>query len=90
MLIILFYARNKDFFKFKIAINYLSSPIFVLFIYLYKKIFFFFFVFLVYNDVYFEHTERYKKDNNQITQNTLYSKTITDELDFLKKTVVIQ
>ena len=68
----------------------MSSKILVLFIYLYKKIFLFFFVFLVYNDVYFEHTERYKKDNNQITQNTLYSKTITDELDFLKKTVVIQ
>ena len=68
----------------------MSSPIFVLFIYLYKKIFLFFFVFLVYNDVYLEHAERYEKDNNQIAQNTLYSKTITDELDFLKKAVVIQ
>ena len=35
-----------------------------------------------------EHTQRYKKDDNQRTPKLYF--TIIDELDFLKKTVIIQ
>ena len=47
MLIILFYFQNETFFLYKIAINYLLSPLFMLFLYLFK-IFFFYFTFCVF------------------------------------------
>ena len=58
------------------------------FIHPYKTNFFLiFFVFLLYNDVYFEYTQGYKKDDSKKAKK-LYLKTIIDELDLLKKTVI--
>ena len=54
----------------------------MLLIHLYKTNFFL--VFLLYNDVYFEYTQRYKKWQPKNLK-TSYSKTITDELDLLKE-----
>ena len=86
------YFNNIDFVVkvglcfYKITIKYLLFPFFYA-IYSYKAIHFFpFFVFLLYSDVYFEHTQQYKKDGNQ---KALF-KIIIGELDFLKKTVVVQ
>ena len=59
----------------------------MLFIHSYK---FIFYVFLLYNNVYFEYSQRYKQDDNQRTRNIFIRKLIIDELDFLKKTVIIQ
>ena len=61
----------------------------MLFTHSYQAIFFFF-VFLLLNNVYFEHPQHYKKDDNKRTQKTLYMKIFVDELDFLMKTVIIQ
>ena len=55
----------------------------MLLIHLYKTNFFL--VFLLYNDVYFEYTQRYKKWQSKNLK-TSYSKTIIDELDLLKET----
>ena len=59
----------------------------MLFIHSFK---FIFYVFLLYNNVYFDETQRYKQDDNQRTRNIYIRKLIIDELDFLKKTVIIQ
>ena len=85
-----------DRFKFRLIISFLLSKIriclhkiisiFMLFIHPHKAIVF---VFLLYNDVYFEHSQRYKKDSKRyIKAQELYiSKTIMDEWDLLKKTI---
>ena len=39
-----------------------------------KEQFFSFFVFLLYHDVYFKYTQRYKNDDNQRTQNFILEK----------------
>ena len=46
-----------------------------------------FFVFLIFDDVYIEYTKHNKKGHNS---KNLYSKTILDELDLMRKTVIIQ
>ena len=57
MLIILFLLSKIKRYLYKIAINYLLFPFSMLFI-------FDSFVLLIYNEVYFEHTQSYKKDEN--------------------------
>ena len=52
--------------------------------------FFWFLVLLLYNDAYFEHAERYEKDDYQRPQIIQYLKTVIDDFDFLKKAVIIQ
>ena len=49
---------------------------------------FFFFVFLIYNDVQFKCTQRCKNNDDQRTQR-LYMRTIIHELNLLKKIVII-
>ena len=61
----------------------------MLFIHQHKTEFFSFFVFLIYNDVYFENTQCYKKDCNQKTQRLHLQKTIIGKLALLKEPVII-
>ena len=83
MLIILFLLSQIRPYLYKIAINYLLSPFsYAIYSFIYD-LFFWLFVFPLYNDVYFEHTENYKKDANQRTH-ILYIR-----IGFPKKTVNI-
>ena len=86
MLIILFSLSKQDVFLHKIDINYLLSPILCYFFYLYKIIIFTFCAFL-YIMMYILNIGRVIK---KISIKTLSLETIIKELDFLRKTVVIQ
>ena len=62
----LFLVTKIRLFSYNINTYYLRVS--VLFIFPYKTSFFSFTVFLLYNDVYFEYTQRYKKDKSKRTQ----------------------
>ena len=57
----IFYSQNKAF-LYKIVINYLLLPFFMLFIHVYKILFFNFFCFPVYDDIYPKYCQSNKKD----------------------------
>ena len=61
-----FLVTKVRLFSYNITTYYLRVS--VLFIFPYKTSFFSFTVFLLYNDVYFEYTQRYKKDKSKRTQ----------------------
>ena len=68
MLIMLFLLSKIRLCLYKIAINYLLFPFFfAIYSFIYGQ-FFAFFVFLIHNNVYFEYTQRHKKDDNQRPQ----------------------
>ena len=62
----------------------------MLLFHLYKISFFNFLCFLTYNIVYPNYCQSYEKSCRSMKSETLNLKTITKELDFLRKTVIIQ
>ena len=57
----------------------------MLFVHSHKTHIFSFLVFLFYNDVYFEHTERYKNDNNQRPQRHYMFENYCKRIKFTKE-----
>ena len=78
----LFLVTKIRLFSYNITTYYLRVS--VLFIFPYKTSFFSFTVFLLYNDVYFEYTQRYKKDKSKRTQRLYKRIGFTKQL-FLKE-----
>ena len=72
----------------KATIIYLSFPFFYTIYSFISDNSFSFFIFLIYNDVYLEHTKHHAKHLKD-PQN-LYKKTIINELDLRKKIIIIQ
>ena len=65
MLLISFSLSKISFFSDKIAINYLLFPFFYGIYAFIRPFFWLYFVFLLFNDDFFENMKRYKKDGNQ-------------------------